>query len=171
MKNRLLSLIIMGLCLPLFAAAQAHFGFLSYSRSLQAMPEYAIVQQQVAALHAQYDQEMKRAEDEFNKKYEEFIEQQGILATPIRMKRQAELQELMEKNLAFRDEARRLLSDAEAQLTAPLYEQLDKAIQTVGQQRGYAFILNTDGHALPYINPEQGEDVSAAVAEALNSQP
>ena len=43
--------------------------------------------------------------------------------------------------------------------------------KTIGQQRGYAFILNTDGHALPYINPEQGEDVSAAVAEALNSQP
>ena len=168
MNNRLLSIIITGLCLPLLAAAQAHFGYLSYSNTLNAMPDYAIAQQQIDTLQQQYAQEMKRVEDEFNQKYEEFIEQQSDLATPIRMKRQAELQELMEKNIAFRDEAKRLLDEAKAQLMQPLYQKLDKALQTLGQERGYAFILNTDGHALPYINPELGEDVTAAVLEALN---
>ena len=168
MKKRLFTTLIVALALPLAALAQGMFGYLSYSDTMQALPDYALIQQEMDSLQGQYDQEMKRVEDEFNKKYEEFIEQQSELATPIRMKRQAELQEMMEKNIAFRDEAKRLLDDAKAQLMQPLYQKLDKALQTVGQERGYAFILNTDGHALPYINPEQGEDISTVVIELLS---
>ena len=168
MKKRIFATLALAVALPLMAFAQAQFGYLSYSQALQAMPDYAIAQRQIDTLQQQYAQEMKRVEDEFNQKYEEFIEQQSDLATPIRMKRQAELQELMEKNIAFRDEAKRLLDEAKVQLMQPLYQKLDTALQTLGQERGYAFILNIDGNALPYINPEMGEDVSAAVVEAFN---
>lgn len=167
MKKRLFTTLIVALALPLTALAQGLFGYLSYSETMQALPDYAIIQQEIDNLQWQYGQEMKRVEDEFNKKYEEFIEQQSELATPIRMKRQAELQEMMEKNIAFRDEAKRLLDDAKAQLMQPLHQQLHAALQAIGKERNYAFILNTDGNTLPYINPEQGEDVTAAVIAYL----
>ncbi len=50
---------------------------------------------------------MKRATDEFNLKYEAFLDGLKDFAPAIRMKRQAELQELMEKNMAFKQEAAR----------------------------------------------------------------
>ena len=37
----------------------------------------------------------------------------------------------------------------------------------IGQQRGYAFILNTDKEALPFVNPAMGEDITADVIELL----
>lgn len=163
--------LIFTLALPLSVAAQVHFAHLSYDKVMQAMPEYITARQQMADLRAQYDGEMKRVEDEFNKKYEEFIVQQNELATPIRMKRQAELQEMMEKNIAFKEEARRLIAEAEQKAYGPIRERLEAAVKTIGQQKGYAFILNTDNAAVPYIDPQQGEDITAAVADFLRTTP
>ena len=164
MRKFILSILFCAL--PLLASAQVKFGFLSYSQALQSMPDYAMAKENLAKLEEQFETEMKRAEEEFNKKYEEFLEGQQEFAVSIRNKRQSELQELMQKNLAFKQEARRLLKNAEADAMKPLHEKLKAVLAKVGQQRGLAFILNTDGDALPYVDPAQGEDVT----EVINSE-
>ena len=50
----------------------------------------------------------------------------------------------------------------------PLHEKLKAALAKVGQQRGLAFILNTDGDALPYVDPAQGEDVTEIIKRELS---
>ena len=40
-------------------------------------------------------------------------------------------------------------------------------VQQVGQQYGYAFILNTDANAVPWLNPEMGVDVTEEVKALL----
>ena len=146
MRKFILSILFCAL--PLLASAQVKFGFLSYSQALQSMPDYAVAKENLAKLEEQFETEMKRAEEEFNKKYEEFLEGQQEFAVSIRNKRQSELQELMQKNMAFKQEARRLLKNAEADAMKPLHEKLKAVLAKVGQQRGLAFILNTDGDAL-----------------------
>ena len=164
MRKFILSILFCAL--PLLASAQVKFGFLSYSQALQSMPDYALAKENLAKLEEQFETEMKRAEEEFNKKYEEFLEGQQEFAVSIRNKRQSELQELMQKNMAFKQEARRLLKNAEADAMKPLHEKLKAVLAKVGQQRGLAFILNTDGDAPPYVDPAQGEDVT----EVINSE-
>lgn len=164
MRKFILSILFCAL--PLLASAQVKFGYLSYSQALQSMPDYAMAKENLAKLEEQFETEMKRAEEEFNKKYEEFLEGQQEFAVSIRNKRQSELQELMQKNMAFKQEARRLLKNAEADAMKPLHEKLKAVLAKVGQQRGLAFILNTDGDALPYVDPAQGEDVT----EVINSE-
>jgi outer membrane protein len=144
--------------------SSALFGYLSYSEALAAMPKYALVKQQMAQLRQQYDSELQRVTEEFNRKYEEFLDGRRDFPPSILRKRQMELQELMEKNVAFKTDALRELSEAEASAMAPLRETLDKVLNTIGQQRGYALIVNTDGNACPYINPMMGEDISSIVA-------
>ena len=164
MRKFILSILFCAL--PLLASAQVKFGFLSYSQALQSMPDYALAKENLAKLEEQFETEMKRAEEEFNKKYEEFLEGQQEFAVSIRNKLQSELQELMQKNMAFKQEARRLLKNAEADAMKPLHEKLKAVLAKVGQQRGLAFILNTDGDALPYVDPAQGEDIT----EVINSE-
>ena len=78
------------------------YGYLSYQEVLKFMPEYAVAQTKLADLKQKYDNEMKRVEDEFNKKYEQFLEGQKDFAPTILRKRQVELQELIAKNIASR---------------------------------------------------------------------
>ena len=123
----------------------------------------------MADLRAKYDAEMKRAEDEFNKKYEEFLEGQHDFAPSIYKKRQAELMDMMDKNIAFKNEARRLLRQAEQDARQPLKDKLKEILARIGQEKGYAFILNTDGDALPFVNPEQGDDITQLVKEMISN--
>lgn len=162
-----LCFLLMAVVLPFMAEAQVKFGYFSYEEAFRSMPEYAIVQVNLNDLKAKYDAETKRVEEEFNRKYEEFLEGQADFAPTILQKRQTELQELLKKNVAFKAEAARLLQQAEADAYAPLRERLSKVLKEIGEGNGYAFILNTDGDACPYIDPEMGEDVLQMVKEAL----
>ena len=75
--------------LPSGASAQLKFGYFSYEQAFKAMPEQVIVQKQLSDLKAQYEAEAKRVEEEFNRKYEAFLEVQRELVPTILNKRQA----------------------------------------------------------------------------------
>ena len=146
------------------------FGYLSIDSVLQSMPEYAQMQQDMATMRQQYEAEMKRVEDDFNKKYEEFLDGQKNFPKTILQKRQSELQEMLDKNIAFKKEGLQMLNDTEKTQKDVILMMIDMAVKTIGMQRGYAFILNTDTNATPWLNPAMGEDITAAVKEMLNEK-
>ena len=165
---------ILSLCAVLTLSAQdsipvLKFGYISYERTLQSMPDYAVVQQQLTDLRTQYDAEQQRVEQDFNLKYEEFLEGQRDFPQTILRKRQTELKELLERNIAFKNESRRQLAAAEAEALAPLKQRLADILAQIALERGYAFILNTDRDAAPFINPAMGEDVNELVIATLQS--
>lgn len=143
------------------------FGYLSIDSVLQSMPEYAQMQQDMATMRQQYEAEMKRVEDDFNKKYEEFLDGQKNFPKTILQKRQSELQEMLDKNIAFKKEGLQMLNDTEKTQKDVILMMIDMAVKTIGMQRGYAFILNTDANATPWLNPAMGEDITKAVKEML----
>ena len=148
------------------ATTDMKFGYVSYSTLLETMPDYAVAMCKYAQLEEKYAAETRRVEDEFNAKYEEFLDGQRDFAPAILKKRQAEIKELMEKNLAFKDESKRLLKQAETEMFAAVKTKLATAVLKVGKERGYAFILNTDSNTAPFINPMIGEDATAFIKEA-----
>ena len=154
--------------MPLLTSAQSvKFGYFSYAEVLASMPDKAIVEKNLADLRAKYDAETKRVENEFNAKYEQFLEGQRDFAPTILQKRQAELQELMKKNIAFKAEAQRLLKQAEKDAYAPLRAKILAAVQRIGKERQLAFVINTDHDACPYTDPGMGEDINLLVKDAL----
>ncbi len=168
--KRFLFLLLTVITLSASAQTEApvlKFGFLSYDAVLQSMADYAAVETSMAQLQEQYAAEQKRVEDEFNKKYEEFLDGQRDFPQTILQKRQSELQELLDKNIAFKKEGQRLLAEAREKAMQPLKARLADALASVGSSRGLAFIVNTDQNALPWMNINMGEDVTEAVQEAL----
>ena len=180
--KKLLFVTLFTLCASLSAFAQnpntdspaAHvvreyirFGYFSYTDLLRNSPGYDIAQKKIADLRKVYEKELKRNEEQFSKQFAEYVEGQQTFPENILLKRQKELQQLMEQSMHFKQEAKQLLQASEEEDMAPLYKKLDDAIYKVGMERGYAYILNTDNKAYPFINGDQGEDVSAYIIEAL----
>lgn len=149
------------------AEKTAIFGYFSYGTVLNAMPEMAAVKAKMQKLRSQYDAEMQRAEDEFNKKYEDFLEGQRSFEPSIYKKRQAELTDMMQKNMAFKEEAVKLLAQAEEEAMKPLKKRLAEAVAAVGKRLALAFVLNADNDALPYVDSVLGQDITAAVLNEL----
>ena len=144
-------------------------GFLSYDSALVSMPEYAIAQQQIAETRQAYDDEMKRVEKEFNDKYEEFLENRKDYPRTILLKRQTELQELLEKNIAFKNQSRQELQQIERQILAPLRIRLNETIATIARQQQLTMVVNTDSNACPFIEPMQSVDLNETVIRALRN--
>ena len=143
------------------------FGYFSFEQVFHTMPGYAIAKHNMDELRGKYDEETKRVETEFNSKYEEFLDGQRSYAKSIFEKRQAELREMMEKNIAFKAEAARLLKKAEEEAYAPLKAKMNAALQQIGKENGFAFILNTDNNATPYLSAEMGVDITEALKEKI----
>lgn len=175
-----LVLLLFTILVPFFSQAQdavvsqqavthpLKFGLLSYSEALKAMPDYAKVEKSLVDLRAKYDAEVKRSEDEFNKKYEEFLDGQRDFAPSIYQKRHAELQDMMEKNIKFREESQRLLKEASRDAYAPLRKKLATVLQKVGTDLGFAFILNTDNDAVPFVDTKLGQNIQGIVTDIVS---
>lgn len=73
-------------------------------------------------MQKQYEDEIKRASDEFNKKYAEYQQEQKNLPQNIQERRQKELQELSEKGMQFQQDAQQQLQKAYADMMEPIYK-------------------------------------------------
>ncbi len=145
-----------------------HFGYCSYNELLQSMPEYAGAMAKLENLKKTYDNELSRAEEDFSRKFYEFVEGQKSFPENIMLKRQKELQQLMEESMAFKDEAKRLLNQAEEELMIPLHKKLKDVMQAVGLEHNYSYILNTDNNAYPFVNTTgEAEDCSDFIKAKL----
>ena len=142
-------------------------GYLSCDSLLRAMPQYAVVKAQMRDLRQAYEQELKRVEDDFNQKYEAFLDGQKDFPRTILLKRQNELQELLQKNVAFRQQGLRDLQQAEAEALAPLRQHLGDAIAKVARRLGLILVVNTDSDACPFLAPESCIDIQGQVAVVL----
>lgn len=170
MKKLFFSFVFM--LLPLLAMAQQNvpafkFAYFSYDKVLHAMADYATATRSYNDLKAKYDAETKRSVEDFNSRYEDFLDVQRKLEPSILRKRQAELEELMDRNIAFRKESERLLKKAEEDIYAPVRAKLNNAVRQMGKESGYAFILNADNNSVPFVNTAMGEDVTEALIAAL----
>lgn len=151
------------------ATAQVKIGYYSNKNVLEAMPEYAIAQNDLAQLKEQYAQEADRAEKEFNTKYEEFLNDLKSLTPTIRRKRQEELKQFMESNIRFREEVARLLAQAEQDALTPLQNKINTTLRLIAAEYSLDIILNTDSNACPYLSPSIGEDINDIVRTTLSS--
>lgn len=147
--------------------AQMRIGYLSYDAVMRTMPEYRMAQEELSRLRVQYEDETRASEEEFNAKYEDFLDNLSSLATTIRRKRQTELQQLMESNLRFREEAKRLLAQAEDDVMTTVRKTLDQHLATIAKEKGYVIILNTDNNGCPFLDPTIADDITPLVIEKI----
>jgi len=143
------------------------FGYLSYEAVMHAMPDYAKMQEDMAQLQKYYEAEMTRVENDFNIKYEEFLDGQASFPKTILQKRQSELQEMLDKNIAFKKESQQMLKKAKDDAVKDLYKVIDAAVETIAQKHGMALVIDTDKESVTFINPIMGEDITEDVKALL----
>lgn len=146
------------------------FGYLSYSEVIRLMPEYLRSQERLNLLQKRYDEELMRADKEFNLKFAEFLDGQKDFPENILLKRQKELQDLMEKSIQFKKELKALLEKARKEFCAPVEEKLNEIITQIGQELGFEYILNTDNNSYPFINKASGVDITELVKHKLEAE-
>lgn len=148
-------------------ALQLRFGVISRDAVMKSMPDYLKVEQEMEKLKAEYEAEAKRSADEFNAKYETFLNEQRNYAPSIMRKRQVELEEMMRSNENFRIESHKLLRDARQEALRPLQDKINEAIRQVSIDLRLLFVLNADADRVPYYLEDVGVDITETVKQAI----
>ena len=154
------------LALPLSVMAQTKFGHMNSQEVITAMPEYTKAQADLDAMAKQYQEEMQRTQEEFNKKYQEFLAQADSLPKNIAERRQKELADMDQRQQQFQQEVYQSMQKAQQDALTPIYQKLETAIQAVGKAEGVIYIFDIARTPVAYIGAES-IDLTAKVKTQL----
>lgn len=158
--------LLLLLIAPMSVFAQK-FAHVKSQEVLTAMPEFTKAQTDIQAMQKQYEDEMKRAQDELMKKYTEYQQEQNNLPKNIQERRQKELQELQEKGMQLQADAQQQLEKSYADMMEPIYKKIEDAIQAVGQEGGYVYVFDLNRTSIPFVNESMSTDVTTTVKTKL----
>lgn len=161
-----IALIVVMFILPLGMMAQSKFGHMNSQEIITVMPEFTKAQTDIETLTKQYRDEMQRSEEEFNRKYQELLQQQDSLPKNILERRQKEINEMAQRQQQFQQDAYQAVEKAQQEAMMPIYKKLDEAVQAVGKAEGVVYIFDLARTPIAYIGTES-IDLTAKVKTQL----
>lgn len=129
--------------LPLSIFAQeSKIAIVNTDEVIQVMPEFIDMQKQMADMEKKYQAEMKVMEEEYKKKYSDYMAQQDSLTENIKIRRMQELQDMEQRTQNFIQLSQQDFQKKQQELFTPIQEKLKNAIKAVGDEKGYTYIIN-----------------------------
>ena len=157
-----IAIVALMFILPLGVMAQAKFAHLNSQEIITVMPEFTKAQADLDAMSKKFQEEMQRTQNEFNKRYQEFVAQADSLPKTIAERRQKELQDMAQRQEQFQQEAYQTMQQAQQDAMTPIYKKLDEAIQAVGKAEGVVYIFDIARTPIAFVS-SQSIDVTAKV--------
>ena len=136
-------IVLLLMILPLGAIAQeVKIAFVKTKEVFMAMTEVSVMEKQMADLKEKYRVELKQMQDEYQKKYSDFVAQQDSLTENIKLRRMQEIQDIQERMDNFVQVAQQDVQKKQQELLQPIQQKLHEAIQKVGEEKGYTYIID-----------------------------
>lgn len=158
--------ILMALLLVPMSILAQKFGHFDSAEIMQAMPEYTTAQNEIQQLQTQYEADLKRMQDEFNRKYTDFQKEEASLLENVKQRRLAELQDLDARIRQNYQDNMKSIQDFQQQKIQAITEKMLAAIKSVGDEGGYVYIMDVSA-GVPYISTTFSTDVTTQVKAKL----
>ncbi len=169
MKNFILisALFISFIFVEKLAAQTAQqIAYINSNELLEAMPEKVNASNILIDLNQKYKDELKVMQNDYNKKYSDFISYQTSMAENIRLRRMQELYELERQINEFMKLAQQDVESQEKALIEPLRLKIKDAIYQVGIEKGFICIYDLANPAIAFVTPD-ALDASNLVKQKL----
>lgn len=153
------------LVLPMSVFAQK-FAHVNSADIIQAMPEYATAQTEIQNLSKQYEDELKKMQEELQTKYEDYQKNQTTLPDAVKQRREQELQELNQRLEQYYQTSQQSLQQAQSQKMQAITQKITTAIKELGVAGGYIYVMDTSS-GIPYISETLSTDITSQVKAKL----
>lgn len=170
MKTTVKKAALVILCLGSFAFANAQkVAHLHLDSLSNLMPETKIAKGVAEVYFNDLKKTAGAMEEEFQKKYNDYLQAEATMSELVKKTKQDELQSLQTRIQDFNQQAQMDYQKKSADLTAPIMEKAKKAIEAVAKENGYKYVLDTSAGNVLYS--EQSEDIILLVKKKLDSMP
>lgn len=157
---------------PRAAQAQQKIGYTSVEYVLSQMPESKQIESDLKSYGSQLEAQLKTKQADFQKKLQEY---QGLPTntTPvIKADKEKELQTLQQSLQEFSQTAQQSMQQRQQTALRPVLDKIQKNIDAVAEESGYAYVLNSDAGSSPVLlhGPKDG-DISDLVLKKMGITP
>lgn len=141
MLKRIILLAI--LAIPFISIAQTKIGVYNEDSIYNSIPEISKIETQLQEKSKMYDIEIKKLQEELQKKYTEYQASEKDPSTPasIKERRIQEIQELDTKYQQFIVTAERDIRQQQQELLAPIHNKIIQAVKTIGKENKFTAIF------------------------------
>jgi outer membrane protein len=141
----------------LLAQNALQIAFVNSNELLEALPEKVKASNHLIDLNNKYKEEMQVMQNDYNKKYSDFISYQTSMAENIRLRRMQELYELERKINDFMKVAQEDVQNQERSLIDPLRRTVKDAIRQAGIEHGFICIYDLANPAIAFVTPDAAD--------------
>lgn len=140
-------------------------GTVNLDEVMQAMPETSVLENELAQKSQQFQTQSKTMQDEFQSKYQAYVEQHDSLDDLTRGVREDELRSIQQRVEQYQQVAYQQITQYREQQLAMIQEKLFKAVKAVGERENYVAIFPTN--EATYYSATLTTDVTALVKTEL----
>lgn len=163
--NLLLLTALLSGTFALSAQQPVKFGHINTNELLSMMPKRDSAQVQLEKYAQELESTYVTMQNEFQTKYQDYMEKQGTFSDLIRQSREQELMNLQERIQEFQESAQQDLADQENKLLSPIIEEARIAISDVAKENGYTYVFDVSMGVL--LHYEDGDDLMPLVKQKL----
>lgn len=133
--------------------AQNSVAFVNTLDLINSLPDKASATERLKSLNENYKQELQIMQNEYNKKYSDFITYQESLAESIKLRRMQELTDLENRIQNFTKLAQKDIEEHEQLLLEPIKLKINDAINAVGIEQNFTVIYDLDDTGIVFVSP------------------
>ena len=152
-----------------YSQSKLKVGHIDSNKLLSMMPEKQEVQKKLEARASEIENTLAGMQDEFEKKYKNYLDKADSLTPLIKQTKEAELQDLQQRIQTFQTNAQQDYQAFEQQQFQPVIDKAKKAIEEVAKENGYTYVLDSGSGALVYFS-ETSDDIFDLVKAKLGLQ-
>tara|TARA_R110000868_G_scaffold410693_4_gene699780 strand:+ start:5454 stop:6014 length:561 start_codon:yes stop_codon:yes gene_type:complete len=123
--------------------SELKIGYVNPQAILASMPEMKAVQQRLQNFTARKQQELTTKEQAFQQQVNAYQQKIGVISSEAQRQEEARLGQLQNELVQAQQTAEQELQDKRSELLGPLLEQIGTAIDTVAENMGLIYVLNT----------------------------
>ena len=157
---------------PRAAQAQQKIGYTSVEYVLSQMPESKQIESDLKAYNTQMESQMKAKIQDYQTKADAFQKLGPGTSDVVKNDKAKELQSLQQSIQEFQQNAQQSIQQRQSTALRPVLDKIQKNIDAVADENGYAYILNSDSGGSPVLlhGPKDG-DVSDLVLKKMGITP
>lgn len=129
-------------------SAQQKIGYINSLELLSLMPEVKKADAQLETYAKTFKDQLDVMQKDYDGKVKAFQAGEKTMGDAIKEVKYKEIQDLQKRMIDLSDNAEQKVGDKKEELYKPIFEKANTAIQAVGKEKGYAYILDSSTGAL-----------------------